>query len=352
MEDKQKSDRLLSKVLDGRTLGFDESHELLTYLLTSTNDTSKQFADYLLAIHKRGETYEEIRALVELTKEVSLPINIEAGDSTIIDVSGTGGSSIKTINVSTISAIALAALGYMVPKQSNFAGTGITGSADVFQANGIDIAEINSDKLKSVLEEVGICPYFAPMLSGQLRNALGVVANYYMNNPSPVKSIFHLGAFIYSPIKMGYRVYGCYSKDHLEIISQLLYENGQTKTTVVHGHGGLPEASNFGKTTILWRDGDKTREETVGPEDFGLQRCEVEEIESLNEKKNLALFTDIISGKETGPYRDLCLANIAVALVVLGRASNLKEGADIARSAFEKGLVERKFKELVKRFDS
>ncbi|MFH1694658.1 MAG: anthranilate phosphoribosyltransferase [Patescibacteria group bacterium] len=350
MSHKQELDKLLSEILEGGYLDYHKSHQLLTYLLTASN-TQEKFANYLSAIHSRGESYEEIRALVEFTKERSVPIEIEVDESKIIDVSGTGGSSIKTINVSTISAIALASLGYAVPKQSNFAGTGITGSADIFQSAGIDITEIDATRLKGTLEEVGICPYFTPML-GPLREALSVVVDYYMNNKTPVKSIFHLGAFIYSPIKMNHRVYGCYSKDHLETISKLLYENGQTKTAVVHGHGGMPEASNFGKTTILWRDGSKTREEVVGPEDFGVQRCDVKEIESLDAKKNLALFTDIISGKETGPYRDLCLTNIAVALVVLGRASNLKEGTDIAISAFEKGLVEEKFRELVKQFDS
>ena len=337
---------LITKLILRHDLTSKEAEQLFTTIFLY--DTEGYFFTALVvALHTKGETADELLGLINSTAKLGEKIVPNVPANLLTDLSGTGGSLIKTINVSTVASFIVAATGYTVAKFSGYAQTGHTGSADVFSAFGVDVFKLSKQKVEETLEKVGICPFFLSALSPKMKNRSIVARKIFVEKGLGIPSPFHLVAFAYSPTPLKKRIYGCYNEEYLEILAKLFVQMGNERTFIVHGVGGIPEASVIGKTILIEQLGKKISKSILNPSDFGLPTYKKEEIKSGGKDQNLIDFLKIIYCKSFGAKRDMVLANAALSLMVMGHVDNPLDGAKTAADILDQGLAARKLEELV-----
>ena len=337
---------LIVKLISRQDLTIGEAEQLFTTIFL--NDTEGYFFTALVvALHTKGETADELMGLINSSAKLGEKIVPNVSANLLTDLAGTGGSLIKTINISTAASLIVAAAGFTVAKFSGYAQTSATGSADVFNAFGVDVFKLSKQKVEEILEKIGICPFFLSALSPKMKNRSIVARKIFVEKGLGIPSPFHLVAFAYSPTPLKKRIYGCYSEEYLEILAKLFVKMGNERTFIIHGVGGLPEASVIGKTILVEQLGKKITKSILNPSDFGLPTYKKEEIESGGKDQNLIDFLRIIYSKSFGAKRDMVLANAALSLMVMGDADNPLDGAKKAVDILNQGLAARKLEKLV-----
>jgi anthranilate phosphoribosyltransferase len=339
--------QVISKVMEGRHLTAQETEAAFTTIFNKDTE-GYQYLALCTALHTKGETADELLGICRTTQKLGITIPVPSSAESVTDLCGTGGGVIKTINVSTLASCIVAASGVTVIKQAMFGITSPTGSADVFKAFGIDVFSLTLTQVKHALKTVYLCPVFISALSPKLQNRSRLVRLVFAEKGVKIKSPFNLATFAYSPTKLTKRIYGCYSEKYLITLAQLFYKLGNEKTLVVHGVGGLPEASNFGQTVIVEQNMDRIQRYVLTPKDFGVQKSTVNAIRSGGRDENICDFLRILDGKEMGPKRDLVLINAATSFYVLGKVATFEQGTDLARSILEQRLASQKFEQLVR----
>lgn len=339
---------LINQVVCGQNLLAKKAEQVFTDVFLNDNEGYHLLA-LSTAIHAKGETSDELLGLCMATKQLGKKLKLNIDPSTITDLSGTGGGTIKTINVSTTASFIVAAAGFIVAKQAYFGVTSPTGSADVFKTFGIDIFSLTSTQITQTLEKAGICPYFYPAISPKLKRRGELWKKIFVEKGVKVMTPFHLVSFAYSPIQLKYRAYGCYSKQYLELLGKLFHKLGNERTLVFHGEGGLPEMSNIGQTAVVEQDGKKLKKYTLTPKDFGLKKANVNDIKTGGKEQNIIDFLKILYGKEQGAKRDIVLANASASLYVMGRVGSFTEGTKLAQGILDSGKAAQKLEDLVNR---
>jgi len=337
---------LIAKVVDGEDLTIKESEKVFSSIFTY--DHKGYYLTALIsAIHAKGETVDELIGFCNTTKLLGEKINPKVPSDNITDLAGTGGGKIKTINVSTAASFIVAAVGVTVAKQAGYAITSPTGSGDIFRAYGVDNLKLSKKQVEKTLEEVGICPYFISALSPKLKNRSDLSRKVFVENKLHIRSPFHLAAFAYSPTRLKKRIYGCYSEKYLEILAELFIKLGNERTLILHGVGGIPEASNVGKTIIIEQTQTRVKKYTVSPDDFNLKTSEINEIRTGGRVRNIIDFLRILYGKEIGAKRDIVLANASASLYVMGKVKDFTHGTKLAKEIIYKRLASKKLEELI-----
>jgi anthranilate phosphoribosyltransferase len=340
-------DGLLAKLVDGQSLTIKEA-EKLTYNIFVYDTDGMHFATWVGAIHAKGETAEELAGFLNATSR--LAVKFKASDFDIgktTDLSGTGGGSFKTINVSTIASFVVAAAGYTVAKEAYYAVTSPTGSADMFTVFGVDFQKLKRKQIEKALKEVGICPIMASCISPRLENRVKLTNKFYVERQVRVRSPFHLASNLYSPLPMKRRIYGCYSKQHLEVLANLFKKLGYERTLTFYAEIGIPELSNVGKTTIFEQNGNKIKKYIVKPADLGVKETSEKEIKTGGKEQNIKDFVKILQGKERGAKTDLVAINAGASFYSLGDVKTLKAGTIKAQRIITDGTGYEIFKRLI-----
>lgn len=337
---------LVNKVVQGNNLTYEEAHQ--AFLDIFKYDTEGfHFVSFITALHTKGETADELYGLIRTTKDLGIKIKINVPNEKITDLSGTGASKIKTINVSTAASFIVAAAGYTVAKQSGFAQTSPTGSGDIFRMLGIDTFSLTKKQVEQTLENVGICPLFVSAMSPNLKNRSLLARKVFVENGLGIDSPFHVATFAYSPTDLENRIYGCYNEKYLEILGELFTKIGNKRTLILHGVGGIPEASVIGKTVVVEQDGSKMKRYELTPDDFNLDTYKEDDIRTGGKEQNMADFLKILSGKEHGAKRDIVLANASASLYIMGNVKDYREGTKTASKLLDSGKAYEKLREMV-----
>lgn len=337
---------LVAKVVNGENLTAIESETVFSKI--KIDEAGYYFTALSCAMHAKGETADELFGLCESNRRLGIRITPNIPDYKITDLAGTGGSRIKTINVSTAASFIVAASGVVVAKQAGFAQTSLTGSADIFREFGIEVFKLKKVEVEKTLEKIGICPFHLTPMSPELRERANIARKVFVEEGLKVSSPFHLAAFAYSPTNLKRRIYGCYSKKYLEILAKLFIKLGNERTLVIHGEGGIPEVSVVGETIIYEQFGGVLKNYKLKPKNFGLPKAKTDEIISGGRVQNVIDFLRIIYGKEKGAKVNMVIANASASLYVMGKVKNFKEGAKLSKKLLEKNFVEDKFESLVK----
>jgi len=247
-----------------------------------------------------------------------------------IDLCGTGGDGLGTLNISTAVSFVLAACGVPVAKHGNRSASSRSGAADVLEALGVRIG-LEPDAAARVLAGTGIVFLFAqvhhPAMKhvGNARKQIGR------------RTIFNLLGPLASPARVTRQLVGVFSSDWLLPYAEALKALGTDRAWIVHGRDGLDEMSIGGPTDIaILEDGVITAREVV-PEDAGLRRSPLAGIAGGDAAHNAAALRDLLQGGGSGAYRDIVLLNAAAALIVAGKAADLREGATEADAAIRDG---------------
>lgn len=309
--------------------------------------TESEIAGFLTALHIKGETPEEVVGFAKAMRRRATPIfphgwNHEG--EPLVDTCGTGGDARGTFNVSTAAAFVAAGAGVRVAKHGNRSYTSKCGSADVLERLGVRL-DLAPDQVARCIEDVGIGFLYAPALQTAMRHAMPV------RRALKIRTVFNLLGPLTNPAGASAQVAGVYDAELTELVARALGELGVKRAFVVHGKDGLDEISISDETQVAeLRDG-LVRSFPVNPEDFGLARAGIEQIQGGDAAENAQIIHKIFGrsmlAKEHGPRRDIVLANAAAALVAAGAAADFLEGVRLAAQSIDSGAAREKLDSLV-----
>lgn len=317
---------ILARVAAGGTLAESEA-EAAFGLIMAGEATPAQIAGLLMALRVRGETVAELTGAVRAMRARMLAVRAPAG---AIDIVGTGGDDAGSLNVSTAAALVVAGCGVPVAKHGNRALSSRSGAADVLGALGVD-TEVPPDRLPAVLERAGMAFLMAPRHHAALRHAAGPRVEL------GTRTIFNLLGPLANPAGVKRQLTGVYDAAWLRPVAETLGRLGTERAWVVNG-GGLDEVALSGETRVAALEDGAVREFTLSPEDAGLRRAPPEAVRGGDPAHNAAALRALLDGAP-GPYRDIVLLNAGAALVVAGRAGDLRGGAATAARSIDSGAA-------------
>jgi anthranilate phosphoribosyltransferase len=290
-------------------------------------------AAFLTALRLKGETADELTGAVEAVRARMTPFVAEAGpDGTrppLLDTCGTGGDGASTVNVSTATAVVVAACGVPVAKHGNRSASGNSGSAEVLGELGVAV-EADPAILRRCLAEVGITFLFAPAFHPALRFAAPV------RKQLPFRTLFNLVGPLANPARPEFQLLGVADTRQAELVAMSLARLGVRRAAVVTGGDGLDEVTLDGPTRVHWVEAGRVTARTWSAEDFGLPRVPAAALRVDGPAASAARIRDFLGGHE-GPVRALVLANAAAALLVAGAVAGLSQGVERAARAVDSG---------------
>jgi anthranilate phosphoribosyltransferase len=306
-------------------------------------------ADFLVAFAKKGETPVEIAAFAAALREKSIqpPIDAETRAREILDVVGTGGDRLGTINISTTAALICAAAGVTVAKHGNRAVTSQAGSADVLEALGIKIDLSPAEAARS-LREHHFAFFFAPNYHPAFKH---IAPARKLCAQRGQRTIFNLLGPLLNPARPSAMLMGVPRPELCEPLAHVLQSLGVRRGMVVCGKvsdaGHLDELSTLGENTIaeFYQERGFTVS-TTAPEQFPLQAATLNDLLGGDKFANAAIVRRLLHGQERGPKRDAVLLNAAAALFVAGKTKSLGEGWELAGETIDSGQAEAKLAEL------
>ncbi len=325
---------LLKRVASGQTLSAEQSSGAFDAIMTGQVSETR-IAALVTAMAVRKPTVDEIVGAVRAMRRSMK--SIEANPYAI-DLCGTGGDGIGTLNISTACAFVVAACGVPVAKHGNRNMSSKSGTADCLEALGVNI-ELSPEGAARCLREAGLCFLFAQVYhpaikySAPVRRELGF------------RTIFNLIGPLSNPARVRRQLLGVYDREWTEPLAEVLGKLGAECAWVVHGDG-LDEIAISGPTRVAILSEGKVSIREIGPEDAGLSWSPLSAIAGGTALENAAALRRLLEG-ETGAYRDIVLINSAAALIVAGQATALKEGAGLAAAAIDSGEAKAKLETLI-----
>lgn len=325
----------IKKLVDGNDLTYEETVAAMNTIMEG-QATEAQIGSLLTALRMRGETIDEITASAKVMRE---KCNQLKGSGDLLDIVGTGGDCTNTFNVSTISALVVAAAGVKVAKHGNRSVSSKCGSADVLEALGVklDITKVQNEK---VLEELGICFMFAPLYHSAMKYVAGP------RKQMGVRTIFNILGPLASPAYVNLQVLGVYSENLVRPMAQVLANLGVKHAMVVYGQDGVDEVSLCAPTTVCEVRGTALHSFTLNPQELGLSLCKQSDLVGGEAMHNKEIALGILKGNK-GPKRDMVLLNAAVALTTALENMSLNEALNLAKEMIDSGKALQKLNDFV-----
>jgi anthranilate phosphoribosyltransferase len=293
--------------------------------------TPTQIAALAMGLRVRGESASELAAAARVLRRRSTPPP-RRSTGPLLDTCGTGGDGAGSFNVSTISAIVVAACGVRVAKHGNRAQSSRAGSADVLEALGVAI-DPGPERVARDLDELGIGFLFAPAFHAALRHAAPV------RRELGVRTFFNLLGPLSSPAGATHQLVGVYDRARVVQLAEVLALLGVERAWVVHGlAGGLDEISPDGPTEVAVLAGGSVSTRTIEPRDFGLEPAAIESLAGGDAALNARIARDVLSGAKGGP-RTAVLLGAAGALLVADVETDPRAAAERAASAIDSGAA-------------
>ncbi|MGI6118248.1 MAG: anthranilate phosphoribosyltransferase [Bilifractor sp.] len=329
----------IEKIVKKGDLTFDEAYEVMNEIM-SGETTQTQNAAFLAALSTKStkaETIDEISGCAEAMREHALPVPHPGME--VLEIVGTGGDNAHTFNISTTSAMVIAASGVKVAKHGNRAASSRSGAADVLEALGVNIQADPAKELE-LLKDPGVCFMFAQKYHtsmkyvGAIRKELGI------------RTVFNILGPLTNPAKPEYYVLGVYDEYLVEPIAKVLDKMGVKRAFVVYGQDRLDEISASAPTTICELKNGYYRSSVIRPEDFGMARGTKDEIVGGSPEENAEITRGILSGKIQGTKRNAVLLNAGAGIYIGGRAENFEEGVRKAAELIDSGAA----KQVLERF--
>lgn len=304
-------------------------------IMMSGSATPAQIGGFLMALRVRGEAVAEIAGAVESMRSKMIPVDAPAG---AIDIVGTGGDQSGSYNVSSCAAIVVAGAGVPVAKHGNRALSSRSGAADTLAELGINI-EADPQTISQCIHEAGLGFMFAPMHHSSMRHV----------GPARVelgtRTIFNLLGPLANPAGVKHQLVGVFSRDWVLPIAKVLKELGSENVWVVYGDG-LDEMTTAGTSNIAALQNGEITEFEITPEEVGLKRVAFDELKGGDAQHNAAALLRVLEG-EAGAYRDIVLLNAGAALVIAGKAKDIKEGIALAAHSIDSGAAKAKLDKLI-----
>jgi anthranilate phosphoribosyltransferase len=289
--------------------------------------TDAQIAALLVGLRMKGETVEEIAGAAEAMRGKARALRTV--HERVLDTCGTGGDGVGTFNISTVTALVASGAGAVVAKHGNYSVSSRCGSADLFEALGVDI-RLSAADLERSLDEGRIAFLFAPLLHEAMKFAIGP------RREIGVRSIFNLLGPLTNPVGARRQIVGVYDRALTRPIAEVLARLGSERAWVVHSEEGVDEITLGARTFVAEVEGGRVEERMLAAEDFGLEAVPLREILGGPPERNADIALGVLDGRPGGA-RETVLANAAAALLVAGLVSSLREGVARAVEAIDSG---------------
>ena len=297
-----------------------------------------QMAAYLTALSIKGETIDEITASAAGMRAHCIKL---LHDMDVLEIVGTGGDGANSFNISTTSAIVIAAGGVPVAKHGNRAASSKSGAADVLEALGVKI-DLKPEQSAALLKEIGICFLFAQ----NYHIAMKYVAP--IRKELSIRTVFNILGPLSNPAGANMELMGVYEEALVEPLAQVMGKLGVTRGMVVYGQDKLDEISMSAPTSVCEiRDGWFQSYE-ITPEQFGYERCSKAELTGGTPQENAAITRAILNGTERGPKRSAVCLNAGAALYITGNANTLEAGVRMAEELLDSGRAMNKLEEFIR----
>ena len=320
----------IQKIVGKGDLSYEEAYGVMNEIM-SGETTPTQNAAFLAALSTKStkaETIEEISGCAAAMRAHATPVPHPGME--VLEIVGTGGDGAHTFNISTTSAMVVAAGGIKVAKHGNRAASSLSGTADCQEALGINIQQ-DPEKALQLLNDVGVCFFFAQKYHaamkyvGAIRKELGF------------RTVFNILGPLTNPACPEYYLLGVYDEYLVEPVAKVLDKLGVKRALVVYGQDKLDEISVSAKTTVCELKDGYYRTTEIAPEDFGLARGLKEELVGGTPQENAEITRQILSGKLQGTKRNAVLLNAGAALYVGGKAASIGEGVKLAAELIDSG---------------
>lgn len=324
---------VLARLTRREPLTAGEAEETLGIVL-SGDATPAQIGAFLALLHAKGETAEEVTGLARAMLDAAVPCPLGEGDDVVVDLVGTGGDRLASINVTTLASFITAGAGVRVCKHGNRAASSSVGTADVLEALGVAI-EIGPEGVARCVAEAGMGFCFAQRFHpamrfvGPVRKELGV------------PTVFNFLGPLINPARVRRQLVGVSDPTMGPIMAGVFGATGSRCSLIVHADDGLDELSVTSPTSVLEvrGDGEGAFEVThwrVDPAALGLAHARLEDLRGGDAAFNAGVIRSVLEG-ERGPRRDIGVLNAAAALLVAGRVCDLEAGLAMAAEALDSG---------------
>lgn len=316
------------KIVDKQDLTYDEAYTVMNEIMSGETSPT-QNAAFLAALSTKStkaETIDEIAGCAAAMRDHATKVT---HDMDVLEIVGTGGDNAGSFNISTTSALVIAAGGVKVAKHGNRAASSKCGTADCLEALGVNIDQ-SPEKCAELLEKVGMCFFFAQKYHtsmkyvGAIRKELGI------------RTVFNILGPLTNPASPNMQLLGVYDESLVEPLARVLANLGVKKGMVVYGTDKLDEISASSPTLICEFDQGEYKTYTITPEDFGLTTCKKEDLTGGTPEENAEITLSVLKG-EKGPKRNAVLLNAGAALYIGGKAESFAAGIELAGKLIDDG---------------
>jgi len=327
--------KYIDKLHSKENLTQDEIKFVMNSIM-SGDAIKEEIASFLLALREKGPSVDEITGAARIMRKYVVGIKTSHRD--VLDTCGTGGDKTNTFNISTVTALVVAGAGVPVAKHGNRSVSSKCGSADILEGLGVNL-NVNEDRLKECLDQVGIAFLFAQKLHPAMKNVAPIRIEL------GVETIFNILGPLTNPANATHQMIGVYSRELVEPMAQVLKNLGIKKGLVVHGSDGLDEITTTGITFISEYNGEEVITYDIDPGELGMKLAKPADLKGGDLEENIKIVTSILNG-EKGPKRDIVLINSAYALYISDKIRNIEEGMEMAKDSIDSGKAKQKLNAL------
>ncbi len=330
----------LERLVNFENLSFSETEELFEKIMEGSL-TDAQIASVLVALRMKGETDDEIAAAAKVMRQKSRKLNLpEDVREKLIDTCGTGGDRKGTFNVSTLSALLLAACDVPVAKHGNRSISSKMGSADILEALGVRV-DLPPEKVSRSIVETGFGFMFAPVFHPAMANVMKA------RREIGIRTVFNILGPLTNPAEAKRQLLGVFSHHLTEKLAYVLKKLGSERVFVVHGEDGTDEITVCGKTKITELHKGEVKTYFVSPTDYGMPIRKPEEIAAPQSIEEAAYEArELLKGKLGGAKEDMVVLNSAFALYAAGKSESVKDAIELARETLKSGRAYEKLEEV------
>ncbi|MBU1175381.1 MAG: anthranilate phosphoribosyltransferase [Alphaproteobacteria bacterium] len=325
----------LGRIADGHDLAGEEMRAVMRQIMGG-EATPAQIGAFLMGMRIKGETVGEIAAAVSIMREKMVPVEAPEG---AMDIVGTGGDGAGTLNISTATALVVAASGIPVAKHGNRALSSKSGASQVLEALGVRL-DLTPSAIAACIRAAGIGFMFAPAHHPAMKHVGPVRAEM------GVRTLFNLLGPQSNPANVRSYLLGVYDRDWVEPVAAALLANQARAAWVVNGSDGLDEITTTGPTFVASIINGDLRSFEIAPEDAGLTRAAPDDLKGGDPDHNAEALRAVLDGAR-GPYRDIVLLNAAAAFIVAGKDKDLRSGAGRAADLIDTGAASETLTRLI-----
>jgi anthranilate phosphoribosyltransferase len=334
---------ILDGLLNGRDLSESQAYDLMNQL--AGGDLPDALAGALLAgLRAKGETADEIRGFATAMRELAVHPDIPDGAPTI-DTVGTGGDGSGSLNISTGTGLLAAACGLRVVKHGNRSVSSRSGSADMLECLGMPLP-LHEEQAINCLAATGFTFLFAPAYHPAMKAIMPI------RGALAVRTVFNILGPLTNPAAPPFQLIGAFHQETAKLMADSLSGMPLERAFVVHGEPGWDEATPAGDFWLYDVTPGKVIETRRRPEDYGLARCNPEDLAGGDAEQNAAELVRVFTGEDKGAHRDALLMGTSLMLEVQGLAESAEDGVAQAAAAIDDGRAEQFLAALREHFSS